>query len=141
MVISEESYWLDMWRLLIALLSLFSTLIGIYYATYSIDPFKLFLVQDYSYYRYPAIECIFLIDIFISSLITYRDVDNKVVKKATKIAWNYLTTTFIYDLLSIIPFTLWYFPENISGGVGSFQHYDCYYLLFLLKCLRINKAN
>jgi len=53
-------------------------------------------------------------------LITYRDVDNKVVKKATKIAWNYLTTTFIYDLLSIIPFTLWYFPENISGGVGSF---------------------
>jgi len=114
MVISEENYWLSMWRLLIALLSLFSTLEGIYYATYSIDPFKLGRVEHI------IIEFTFLIDIFISSLITYRDVDNKVIRKATKISWNYIKTTFIYDLLSIIPYTLWYFPSHVHTRIERF---------------------
>jgi len=120
LVISEENYWLSIWRFIIAIFSLASTLTAIYNATYSLRPidFQHFYEDIEKNIVNIVIEGFFLIDIFVNCLIEYRDVDNRRVQKVSKIVWQYFITTFIFDFLAIIPFTA--FHHHRSDEIGKF---------------------
>ena len=76
------------------MLSLASTLLGVFCATYSYDPFDadvaLSGTADALVWGTIGMEFAFLLDIFVSCLVEYRDLDNRVVRKASKIAWQYV---------------------------------------------------
>lgn len=73
------------------------------------DPFLIaFYDDDPIYFHIMAIfiDIVFLIDLFIHFFIAYYDFDENLITSNKEIALNYLLTSFVFDLLTAIPFSL-----------------------------------
>jgi len=64
----------------------------------------------------------------------YRDNDFRPVRSVAKITLRYLHTSFILDLLAIIPFTVW------ADGDAAPAYVEPIHILSLFKLLRLLKA-
>ena len=58
-----------------------------------------------------VVDALYIADLFMNFFIAYLDKDRKVEVRITKIAQEYLTTWFIWDLLACIPFQ-YFTPQN-----------------------------
>lgn len=51
-----------------------------------------------------SIDSLFMFDVFINFISAYEDNDKNIEFRLNKIAWQYLTSWFIMDVLSSVPF-------------------------------------
>lgn len=94
---------------------------------------------DYTMSRfYFVIEIIFLVEMILNFFTEFPAEGGKTlfenkkpVRDIFKIARRYLNTSFIFDLVSTIPFS--FFIEPKREGVMTLMNYDFFYLLYLLK--------
>ena len=91
------------------------------------------------------IEFIFIIDLILHFFTEYPseggktlNEDSKPVRDIQKIGKRYINTTFLIDLIACIPFN--FFIEPARVGEETLNSYDYYYLIYLLKTLRLNKG-
>lgn len=61
-------------------------------------------------------------------------------RQPTKIALNYLKTTFIIDLLAFFPFFDVFNAYLAHEDAGKGKTYNFYHLIYLLRLLRLYKA-
>eukprot|EP00930_Biecheleria_cincta_P033579 TRINITY_DN23267_c0_g1_i1.p1 TRINITY_DN23267_c0_g1~~TRINITY_DN23267_c0_g1_i1.p1 ORF type:complete len:724 (-),score=90.96 TRINITY_DN23267_c0_g1_i1:90-2261(-) len=78
--------------------------------TIGFEPIKALKYPDY------IIDCMFLIDIVINFRTTFIGPDDRMITSSSKIAWNYVRTWFVWDLLSSVPWDL------ITAGVVPNLH-------------------
>lgn len=87
-----------------------------------------------------VVDLYFFSDIFIQFNLAYTKPNSfKVVTSRAKISRRYLTTFFVPDLVSVIPFDL--MGEYAAGVFSDFQTLRALRLLRLLKLVRVIKAS
>lgn len=77
--------------------------------TFTATPYTIAFLNDPSWILVAIdffVDFVFLIDIVINFFIAYYDSNYKLVDNKKKIAWKYLTTWFVVDFFSILPFNL-----------------------------------
>jgi hypothetical protein len=80
-------------------------LLVIYTGTYI--PFKTAFVEespDYVNWIELAIDSLFIVDIVVNFISAYEDKEKNVEFRLTKIAYSYITSWFLLDIVSCIPF-------------------------------------
>ena len=64
------------------------------------------------------VDCVFFIDIIVNFFIAYYDDNYKLVDSHWRIAFNYLTTWFLVDFFSILPFSIVFDTLNNYSALG-----------------------
>lgn len=123
----------------IMLLAIFYTL-WVYPARLAFNSFIL-AWDDGSIYLDIAIDICFLWDIFLNFFSAFEDKQGKLVYQFSEIMISYMKTTFIFDIITTIPF-YWLIP--ISEGEESNQNQDALFFqaykeIKILSILRILK--
>ncbi len=97
-IMMPDSKVLSGWNIVMMLLLLYT-------ATYI--PFKTAFIENSS----PLVnsiefsfDCLFFVDVFMNFLSAYETIDKNVEFRPSKIALNYLTSWFLFDTISCIPF-------------------------------------
>ncbi|PHT40385.1 Potassium channel KAT1 [Capsicum baccatum] len=81
------------------------------------------------------VNCFFVIDIFLNFFVAYLDKDSNIlVDDHKKIAIRYISTWFIFDICSIIPFHDFLFIDHKESGVG-------FKLLSMLRLWRLRRVS
>ena len=150
-IISRSSRLFTFWALLIAIASILSFLIGLYFAGSQQNHTQIELLAVFEKGRpqlYESLEIIFLIDCLLGFITEYEAEGGKTLTEATKIVRDPLkiiqrllrSQSLYWDLLALLPFT--YFLEpRLSGKDDTNNNYDYFYLIYLLKMTRIRKAS
>lgn len=136
-----------MWVVIIAVSALVSFLLSCYYAGNQIN----YSLSEISFNSkkptiYEVVEYIFWIDFLLKFFTEYPDEggktlteDSKVVRDPLKILKRYLNSSqFLFDVIPLIPFSFFLKPKRT--GIQTLNSYDYFYLVYILKCLRINKT-
>lgn len=80
-------------------------LLVVYTGTYI--PYKTAFVEespDYVNYIELSIDSLFIVDMIVNFISAYEDRDKNIEFRLTKIAQGYLTSWFLFDCVSCIPF-------------------------------------
>ncbi|KAF3654771.1 Potassium channel KAT2 [Capsicum annuum] len=81
------------------------------------------------------VNCFFAIDIFLNFFVAYLDKDSNIlVDDHKKIAIRYISTWFIFDICSTIPFHDFLFIDHKESGVG-------FKLLSMLRLWRLRRVS
>ena len=96
-----------MWDTLIIILILYTSFVMPYMSSFDIqdDSIALFDV---------AIDCLFILDIFLNFFTTYIDSRGDVVTIPKKIRIHYLRGWFVIDMLSSLPYLIYYIVSKIA---------------------------
>ena len=150
-IISRSGRLFTFWALLIAIASILSFLIGLYFAGTQQNRTRrelLAVFEDGTPRLYESLEIIFLVDCLLGFITEYEDEGGKTLTEATKIVRDPLkiiqkllrSQSLYLDLFALLPFT--YFLEpRLSGKYETDNNYDYFYLIYLLKLTRIRKAS
>ena len=142
--LENRHFLFEVWKLYIAFVSLFSSLLGFYMAAYMITLGRSEYAASTGFgVIYLLIEISQIIEIVINFFTEYHDEDDDVfVRDFKKIAYNYLCSGFIFDLIACLPFytgLISAFPDTVSPKVPE-KGYNWLYIVFILKSLRSYKA-
>ncbi|XP_060179083.1 potassium channel KAT1-like isoform X2 [Lycium barbarum] len=81
------------------------------------------------------VNCLFAIDIFLNFFMAYLDKESYIlVDDPKKIAMRYLSTWFIFDVCSTLPFHAFFFIDHKESGVG-------FKLLSMLRLWRLRRVS
>ena len=130
LIISHNSEYYQIWKMICNILSLVSSYIYLYMAAYIQTVSGLYDPEqkqyEFFFYFNWTMEVIFFIKIGTEFLTDYQEKDLKIIRDFEKIVIRYLKGQFIFDLITVIPFD--YFIQ-IDGGYSR--------LFYLLKILRL----
>ena len=111
-MIEERGHFAQVWDL-VTLLSLLFTL--------TVTPYEVALLEpamNALLFFNQFITAIFLMDMVVTLHTPYMDASGVLVKEPMRIAWRYLQSWFMFDLLSCVPFDL-LLLLNVFGDIGS----------------------
>ena len=129
LVIDPENPYKRGFSFIITLLALISTFLSTYLACFGFPGGRNF------FYFYYIMECFFALDIVLSFFTSYLDKETATFYKEFKpIAYKYLMSGFIKDVLATFPFHILFLDKFRDPQIK-----DQMLLLFLLKMLRFGK--
>ena len=99
-------------------------------AFYSKDPLGWVIVDTF-------VDCCFLADLIFNFFFAYYDAEGKLVIQRKKIAIKYLTSWFLLDLITIIPFSLLFGDRNFDARKGISRLPRLYKMLKMTKYIYI----
>jgi CRP-like cAMP-binding protein len=97
--IDPSSNFKTMWSLLIFFLVLYSVIVTPVIIAFSIDDYNILVIDT-------VIDCIFLVDTFLHFFIPFHGANTKFIYNPYEIIKHYLSTWFIFDLLTSLPIRL-----------------------------------
>lgn len=140
-IIMPNSTFKTVWNILIIISSLYIAIIMPFVICFKITFDSMFEIDM-------TIDCLFIIDIFLSFFSAYTDKSGKTVTSHKKIAVSYLKSWFFIDLLSSLPIEIIDSPHSSKTEDNKFinflkvgRMYKIIRLIRLLKMLRLLKFN
>ena len=116
-VILPDNPTKQIWDIIIGVLLIYTSIVTPYRISFIDDSTS---ANKYFDYLDLSIDCLFFIDIILSFLTAYYNNEEKIEKKLSKIAINYLTGWFIIDFSSIFPLNMILDPsKTFSTGSAS----------------------
>ena len=109
LVISRETALYSVWDVAFTFSSVISAILALYYTAAQINFTWNQVFSDYKrefmHIRlFVGLELAFCIQIVLNFFTEYRNpLTNKTERRLPKIAWNYFTSNFIMELISVIP--------------------------------------
>lgn len=141
-IINHDNGYLTYWNIVISILTVLSTFSNLHVAAFCANEHHDIsnFLSDRVVFWQTIQEYMFGIDIVIIFFTEYKNMDTgDFEREFSKIALNYLKTTFIIDFLAFFPFFELFKEQMLEND--STQEYDMYHLLFLFRLLRVYKAS
>ena len=144
-IISKTNRFYTNWVLVVAVASAISAIQGLFMAGNQVN-ITFEEIENGEFDKvFIIVEIIFFIDLITQFFIEYNAEggktlyeNDKPVRDFLKIAKRYITNEFLFDLLPCIPWSFFIDPKRT--GIDTLGSYDYYYLIFLIKFIRLDKA-